>query len=234
MTSITQKFWVFPDLLAGVTHFHQTRPSSFFKRVLPAIFSNRILWSLYDLACKGNQLLSEELLEVEKRVQLAKRLYSAHASKLLLDKGFCSLLKAYSREIEKSKRLMVEVGLPGLCSYCATKIPGGGCCGSHIATWYDPLVLLLNLFMDVEIPDKSYYKDSCRFLGKEGCALKARYHFCVNYLCKRIHEHLDEEKVSWLKAQSGAELFLAWKLELYLMDFFSKEGLIFSNFDIPS
>ncbi len=171
--------------------------------------------------------MNDESIEIEKNLEKARRLYVDHSRVMSMDKTFSSLLSAYGHEIENSRVLMTALGLPELCSYCATEIPGGGCCGSHIATWYDPIVLLLNLLMDVEIQDKSYYKNCCRFLGREGCTLKARYHFCVNYLCPRIYKALDEEAVSRLKAQSGAELFLGWKLECYLLDRFSKMGLSF-------
>ena len=172
--------------------------------------------------------MTRELLEVEKNVHLARKLHAKYARILLEDGEFSVLLASYSTEIERSWALMEELGLPGLCSYCATKIQGGGCCGSHIATWYDPLVLLLNLLMSIEIQDKSYYADSCRFLGRDGCSLKARYHFCVNYLCTRIFQHLGEDDLLRLKSQSGRELFLSWRLELFLMDFFSKKGVTYT------
>ncbi len=200
---------------------------------MPPITSNRILPLPKYLELLRDILLNGELLEVEKNVQWARRLHEGYAQILLEDREFCALLASYSTEIERSRALMEELGLPGLCSYCATKIQGGGCCGSHIATWYDPIVLLLNLLMSVEIPEKSYYEDSCRFLGRDGCSLKARYHFCVNYLCTRIYQHLHENALTRLKSQSGRELFLSWQLELFLMDFFSKRGANFTGPDIP-
>ncbi len=166
----------------------------------------------------------DESLLVENSVQQARQLYKDYREKLMSESVFVTLLKNYSSEIERSSRLMVQAGLPDFCGYCATSIPGGGCCGEHIATWYDPHLLLLNMLMGIEIQDKSYYKDSCRFLGRNGCTLKARYHFCVNYLCQRIYEKFDKKAIESLRAQSGKELFACWQLELFLADYFKKNG----------
>jgi len=172
-----------------------------------------------------------EALYVQQNVDKATELYEKFSKDILGDESFCRLLKDYEQEIEKSWSLMRDLGLPSLCSWCATQVKGGGCCGSHIATWYDPITLLLNLLMGVPLREKSYYEDSCRFLGKDGCTLKARYHFCVNYLCSRIYERFTPESIAKLKAQAGAELYLAWQLELLLRDFFKNRGVPSSMVD---
>ena len=166
----------------------------------------------------------DENQRVETSVKEAVTLYKRYANALMKESSFVSLLQKYSDEIHKSSQIMEDIGLPNFCSYCATNIPGGGCCGSHIATWYDPILLLINLLMEVKLQQKSYYEDCCRFLGKQGCTLKARYHFCVNYLCKGIYESFDKTLIDRLRAQSGRELFTGWEVELFIRDFLTQEG----------
>ncbi len=166
-----------------------------------------------------------ESQKVEINVSLARNLYREFAATLFKEPGFIALLSRYAAEIEKSSNVMEEIGLPNICSFCATKIPGGGCCGSSVATWYDPLLLFINLMMDVGLQDDGYYEGCCRFLGRDGCTLKARYHFCVNYLCKRIYDAFDQKAIDLLRAQSGAELFAGWELEVFTRQFFLKQGI---------
>ncbi len=165
--------------------------------------------------------MNESIL-IENNVKEARRLYEIYKKDLMSDPVFISLLKSYSSEIQKSNKLMEQMGLPGFCAYCAINVPGGGCCGEHIATWYDPFLLLLNMLMGVRIQDKSPYGDSCRFLGENGCTLKARYHFCVNYLCQHIYKRFDKRDIELLRIQSGRELFAGWKLELFLRNYLKK------------
>lgn len=150
------------------------------------------------------------------RISRAKELFEQYGQGLLKDPCLTDRLELFAAEIEKSKELMSKLNVPGTCSYCATSIKGGGCCGEQVATWFDPVLLLLNLLMGVPLQDKGYYEGSCIFLGKDGCTLKARYHFCVNYLCKRLIEMLGENGVEALRRQYGKELFLSWELEVCL------------------
>ncbi len=150
------------------------------------------------------------------RISKANELFERYGQRLLKDNYLTERLALLAIEIEKSKNLMSELHVPETCSFCATRVKGGGCCGEQIATWFDPILLLLNLLMGVPLQNKGYYENSCIFLGRDGCTLKARYHFCVNYLCKRLIEMLGENGVNALKRQYGKELFLSWELEVYL------------------
>ncbi len=161
----------------------------------------------------------DPVLSLISKAQMLFQQLSPHLSK---HNFFIQNLKKYKKEIQNSSSLMADLKLPELCSYCATKIPGGGCCGEKIASWYDPILLSLNLFMGIKLQTKSYYENSCIFLGKEGCTLKARYHFCVNYLCDHIYKMLDAKDIQLLKAQYGKELFLSWKLEIFIKDYLKK------------
>ncbi len=164
-------------------------------------------------------------MSVHEKMEAARDLYTGFSSDLYELPGFAPLLEDYRREIRRSGQVMQELGLPRICTHCAVHIPGGGCCGPDIAGWYDTLTLLLNLFFRVDLPSTAFYPDSCLFLGRNGCVLEARYHFCVNYLCSRITSSLEERELERLRSQSGRELYAAWRLEGIMTEFFLSRGI---------
>ena len=166
--------------------------------------------------------MDKNISNILSAINEAEIIYNKLSPYLSQDNFFIQNLKKYEAEIEKSFKLMNKLELPRLCGYCATKIPGGGCCGEQIATWYDPILLSLNLFMGLRLQTKSYYDNSCIFLGRDGCTLKARYHFCVNYLCSRIYQALDEKDLQLLRSQYGKELFSSWQLEIFIKNLLKK------------
>ena len=169
--------------------------------------------------------MNETERHVFSRIRRAEQLYDRFSDRILSVQGMGSLLEEYRRQVGKSRLVMEELGLPAICTHCAVRIPGGGCCGEEIAGWYDPLTLLMNLFYGIDFPKESFYPDSCLFLGKDGCMLVARYHFCVNYLCTRITGAVSEYDLARLTSQSGRELYTAWCIEGMLRKFLFSKGL---------
>ncbi len=163
--------------------------------------------------------MDNDNIQVLARIEKARSLYNKFSARILVLPGFDALLKGYREEIEKSRTVMSDLGLPAICTNCAVSIPGGGCCGPAVATWYDPVTLFLNILFHVEFPMEPYYPDSCLFLGRDGCLLLARYHFCVNYLCSRITDRLSPGELLRLTSQSGRELYAAWRLEGMIISF---------------
>ncbi len=147
------------------------------------------------------------------KIEIAREVHKTFGSILLEDKDISSLFRKYDQEIKNTQHLMWNIGLVSICGHCAAHNPGGSCCGKGIDEWYEVTNFLFNLILGREIvidpPDSS----DCLFLGPEGCRLWARHHFCVNYLCHRIYEHLPDKDVRRLQAQAGSELFLCWELE---------------------
>ena len=169
--------------------------------------------------------MNELETDVRPRILRAREFYDSFSLQILSMSNMTSLLRGYREEIMKSRLLMEELGLPAICAHCAIHIPGGGCCGPEIASWYDPLTLLMNLLFEIDFPEEPFYPDSCLFLGEGGCILEARYHFCVNYLCGRIATAIPGKALSRLTAQSGRELFTAWHIECILRDFLCSRGV---------
>ncbi|MGD9033581.1 MAG: hypothetical protein PVH02_13010, partial [Desulfobacteraceae bacterium] len=62
-------------------------------------------------------------------------------------------------------------------------------------------------------PRQGYDPSSCFFLGEQGCLLLARHVICVNYLCKKVTDHIDAGKIAALQGKEGVELELLFHLQ---------------------
>jgi hypothetical protein len=157
-------------------------------------------------------------LAIREKIALAERLRDAYRKELDSDPELAGLLCSYRKAVEESWRLMHKGKIPEICYNCATREPGGGCCGQGVDEWYDPYLLLMNLLMGTGLKKERTFRDCCIFLGDSGCTLKARYHFCVNYLCSRITGAMEPEELEALRATYGRELYLSWLIERRLME----------------
>ena len=157
-------------------------------------------------------------LPIREKIALAERLHALYRKDLEGDPVLAGLLRSYGQAVEESWWLMHRGRIPEICYNCATREPGGGCCGQGVDDWYDPYLLLMNLLMGIELKKERTFKGCCIFLGDSGCTLKARYHFCVNYLCSRITGAMEPEELEALRATYGRELYLAWLIERRLME----------------
>jgi|Deesub1362A_J573_1020465.scaffolds.fasta_scaffold00306_25 hypothetical protein len=121
----------------------------------------------------------------------------------LILSNISELLRGLDECIERTYNCMEEVGILKECSECAERT--GSCCGRGIENRYDRTVLLINLLMGVKIPSERE-QDGCFFLGSKGCKLRAREVLCVNYLCDRICNNIEHEKIVELQNVAGEEL----------------------------
>jgi hypothetical protein len=104
---------------------------------------------------------------------------------------------------------MAEEGVLKACSQCAQG-PSGSCCFEGVEEWYDPVLLLSNLLLDVPLPSHREIPEACFFVGQGGCKLSGRHAFCVNFLCPKLSTGLKNGK---LLRTTGEELFCGWELE---------------------
>jgi len=146
----------------------------------------------------------------------AETIFRQDSCAIMADPAFARLLARYREEIHATFRLMKELETGSDCSGCAARAPGG-CCGAGIEEWYDPPLLLMNLFLGREIPRIRPHETCCMFLGENGCLLLSRHHICVNYLCDRITKRLPPHDLARLEAQAGRELFAGWQAERHLL-----------------
>ncbi len=146
---------------------------------------------------------------VAQEIDKAKAFYDAYGSALLGDERVHELLENYRRAITRTCEVMAEEGVLKACSQCAQG-PSGSCCFEGVEDWYDPVLLLINLLLGVQLPSRREIPKACFFVGHKGCNLRGRYAFCVNFLCPNLS---GETKTGKLPRTTGEELHCGWELE---------------------
>ncbi len=160
---------------------------------------------------------------VEDIVKKAHILHSRYGLLLMQDKKFEGLLHRYKQTIEDTQRILNKLGISAQCAQCGQK-PTGSCCAPEVATWYDPETLLINLLMNCKLQTKGAYAGHCCFLGQNGCTLKARHYFCVNFLCDSIKNRLSEEEILSFYKAAGREISLASEIMSYFLIWRKKQN----------
>ena len=146
---------------------------------------------------------------VAQEINKARAFYETYGSALRGDERVQELLDDYRKAIARNHEAMAEGGVLKACSQCAQG-PAGSCCFEGVEDWYDPVLLLINLLMDVPLPSQREIPKTCFFVGQGGCKLRGRYAFCVNFLCPKLNAGREDGKL--LRA-TGEELFRGWELE---------------------
>jgi hypothetical protein len=146
---------------------------------------------------------------VAQEINKAKAFYDAHGSALCGDEKVQELLENYRKAIARTYEAMAAEGVVRACSQCAQG-PAGSCCFEGVEDWYDPVLLLINLLLDVPLPSQPEIPKACFFVGQGGCKLRGRYAFCVNFLCPKLNTEMENGK---LRHAAGEELLCGWELE---------------------
>jgi len=146
-----------------------------------------------------------ESLPIEKEIEGAYALFAAWEGRLREDGRISALLERLEQNIHGSLQAMHALRVVQTCKRCE-ELEGGSCCGAGIENRYDGVQLLINLLLNVSLPDRHTYTDSCYFLQADGCCLKARHVLCVNYLCTKLQRTLAPDDMVALQAIAGEEL----------------------------
>jgi len=149
-----------------------------------------------------SEMVVEEIIK-------AKAFYDVYGSALREDEEVHELLKDYRKAVSRTQDAMAEEGILKACAQCAQG-PSGSCCFEGVEDWYDPVLLLINLLLDVALPSQREIPKACFFVGQDGCKLRGRYAFCVNFLCPKLGA---ETKNGKLPSTTGEELLCGWELE---------------------
>jgi len=158
-----------------------------------------------------------------KKIETAYKYFKDFNGNLKNNKELSKLLDYYKTSIIKSHEVMEQLGVVEICKNCSQNTPGGSCCGNGIEDWYDEYLLLTNLLLGIDIPQKRTYPNGCLFLGPKGCSLLARHDFCINYLCFRIKNALKPENLNLLTATYGKEIYFYIEIEKILKNLINFE-----------
>jgi hypothetical protein len=143
---------------------------------------------------------------IQKKIEQAHELYSVWGDVLRHDPFISSLIDKLQSCIQKTRKKMVTLDVVSECKDCEEEEGGGSCCGSGIEDRYDTYLLLINLLLGGSLQNGQPQKNSCYFLGKSGCTLTARHVLCVNYICPKLQQKLNREKLIELQTCAGQEL----------------------------
>lgn len=142
----------------------------------------------------------------------AQALFERFEKMLRAQSALLRLFSSYDQAIEETQRLMQQKGVSAACTLCAAR-EKGSCCFEGIEAGYDRILLLINLLMACPLPESRELPGSCLFVGRNGCRLRARYYFCVHYLCPDLQAALDAAAREALRDAVGKELAAGWELE---------------------
>ena len=165
---------------------------------------------------------------IEDKIAWAETCFREFRELLLKDKTIADLLKKQKKAIQASYKMMTEAGIVSVCRECERN-EGGSCCGAGVENRYDGWLLLINLLLDATLPKDRYDPSSCFFLGSTGCLLSARDVICINYICKKITDRIDQNKINALREKEGEELgilfFLHERIKQVLMKFRTQSNI---------
>ncbi len=159
---------------------------------------------------------------VYNRMDRALRLYQEHGESILATPEMQRLLGLYDSSIGHTQETVRQAGMAAACGLCAEQI--GSCCFEEVETWYDPMLLLINRLLSADLPRSREIPGQCLFLGEEGCRLRARYSFCLNYFCPTLKLRLSPGLMDITLAAIGQELAAGWELEQALYRWLKKSS----------
>ena len=128
---------------------------------------------------------------------------SSHS--LLKDEKISELLVRVKNALRQSYRQMFKTGIVDICRKCELE-EGGSCCGAGLENKYDGWLLVINLLLGADLPNRRLVSGNCYFLGEKGCLLTVRHVICVNYVCKKITDQIEPEVMMRLRENEGEQL----------------------------
>ncbi len=153
------------------------------------------------------------------KLEKAESFAEEYGFKLLQQKNVQDQLGIVKEAVEALDEQMTAMEMGKTCSQCAAK-PDGGCCSAYMGNENnDALQLLMNILAGVKVKLVRDDGVECCFLGERGCLLLFKPIFCLNYLCGRIREESDKDKLSLLEQKTGALLTAQSTLEQIIIRF---------------
>ncbi len=148
---------------------------------------------------------------IDEKIDWATHCYQNQYRPILKDKAIAELLEKIKNAIPASHSEMLKTGIVNLCKQCEQD-EGGSCCGHGMENKYNGWILLMNLLLEVKLPKTRRDPKSCFFLGEKGCLLLVRHVICINYICRKISDQIDPQKILALREKEGTEINLVFLL----------------------
>ncbi len=153
---------------------------------------------------------------IRETIESAQTVFARYGTKL--EENLKGLFTDLKSAICESKKISRKLGIDEICKKCDLE-DGGSCCGKGIENYYDVPLLLANIALGTQLPERRFDKLSCYFLGPKGCVLLVRHTICVNFLCKRIYDYLNHEEIVNLQRVYGEEIHLTFVVHEKILEF---------------
>ncbi len=142
---------------------------------------------------------------IDTKRQFALDLYQKHGTTLLGS----AVINEKLANLEKLTGLlhvqMTNMTMFSLCIDCGQS-QSGGCCSYYMANETDAVLLLINMLLGIKVAPQREDLYECCYLGRQGCILKAKPLFCLNYNCQKILTGNDSAALKKLESASSAVL----------------------------
>lgn len=156
--------------------------------------------------------LSNHTSPTEERIHIARRFFDDRKRELSLRPSFAPLLERFRDCSGISRAQMTRLGIAEACARCDRTEPHGSCCSRGLEKKIDIMILVINLFLGVELPASRERRDSCFFLGADGCRLLARHMLCIDYLCPGVERDLAPDRLISMQRFAGDEIEAMFRL----------------------
>jgi hypothetical protein len=161
---------------------------------------------------------------VSQYISEAKKVYAELGGEILSHAEMAELLAKFKQQIEGTNRLFKGLDVAADCAACCAR-DKGPCCFDGAQDWFDLRLLLINLLLGVDVPDRPQLADDCWFNSPTGCKLLAKDSICLNFFCPDIQARLSEEDLTALRQQVGRELLACLDLEAALLPWLQNRGI---------
>jgi hypothetical protein len=159
---------------------------------------------------------------IETKIAWARDCWLRLKETLLEDAAVARLSGEVKEAIRESHAAMAHLGIAGECRDCE-EARGGSCCGLGLENYYSGTLLLINLLLGVDVPTERVDKQSCFFLGNNGCRLSARHVICINYLCEEVTSRVNPSRIAALREREGVEVNLLFQLNERILKVLRRE-----------
>ena len=158
---------------------------------------------------------------IKDQICLAEKVFVACQDQLAEDAVVQGLLARLRRAIRDTQTRLEEAGYPAICARCALE-EKECCCGVGMELDYDMPILLINLLLGEKLPHEAEAESQCFFLGKLGCRLIARQHFCSKHFCSKL-ERAAPEYIAPMQEAAIKEAAACQALAYYLIHIFEDD-----------
>jgi len=155
----------------------------------------------------------EELLK--EKFFMAKELFLPWKDHFPRQEDFLRLLKDYERAVLHSNQVMQEIASFEECYLCSV-LDKKGCCKAGLENEVTINIILINWFLEKEMPSEREVPGRCFFVGERGCKIFARPYLCREFFCRRLQNKFLKEDYIRVTQAISHELTLLYQLCEYI------------------